>query len=100
MAAVKNGVYVAPGGAAAGSAIDLTKAKTVLSLSAPLLEGWGTPGNVIAARAGFHLIQAEAVESRTAAMADQWLRIRAGSEEALGQGILQRSEEHTSELQS
>jgi hypothetical protein len=60
----------------------------VLSLSVPMLEGWGTPGNVMAARAAFHLIQAEAVESRTAAMADQWLRIKAGSEEALGQGIL------------
>ncbi|MGD0870871.1 MAG: molybdopterin dinucleotide binding domain-containing protein [Bryobacteraceae bacterium] len=94
MAAVKNGVYVAADGAAAGlaatnAAIDLWKARTVLSLGVPLLEGWGTPGNVMAARAGFHLIQAEAVESRTAAMADQWLRIKAGSEEALGQGILQ-----------
>jgi hypothetical protein len=89
MAAVKNGVYIAAGGPLADSAIDLTKARTVLSLGAPLLEGWGTPGNVIAARAGFHLIQVEAVESRTAAMADQWLRIRPGSEEALGQGILQ-----------
>jgi anaerobic selenocysteine-containing dehydrogenase len=88
MAAVKNGVYVAAGDAG-NSAIDLSKARTVLSLGVPLLEGWGTPGNVVAARAGFHLIQAEAVESRTAAMADQWLRIRAGSEEALGQGILQ-----------
>ena len=88
MAAVKNGVYVAAGDAGT-SAIDLTKARTVLSLGVPLLEGWGTPGNVIAARAAFHLIQAEAMESRTAAMADQWLRIKPGSEEALGQGILQ-----------
>lgn len=87
MAAVKNGVYVAAGDAG-DSAIDLSKARTVLSLGVPLLEGWGTPGNVIAARPGFHLIQAEAVESRTAAMADQWLRIKPGSEEALGQGIL------------
>src|ERR1039458_2192023 len=89
MAAVKNGVYVAVGGAVTNAAIDLTRARTVLSLGGPLLEGWGTPGNVIAARAGFHLIQAEAVESRTAAMADQWLRIKPGSEEALRQGILQ-----------
>jgi anaerobic selenocysteine-containing dehydrogenase len=88
MAAVKNGVYVAADGAG-NAAIDLSKARTVLSLGVPALEGWGTPGNVMAARAGFHLIQAEAVESRTAAMADQWLRIKAGSEEALGQGILQ-----------
>ncbi|MGA2195958.1 MAG: hypothetical protein ABSH40_11870 [Bryobacteraceae bacterium] len=89
MAAVKNGVYVAAGGALPNAAIDLSKARTVLSLGVPLLEDWGTPGNVMAARAGFHLIQADAVESRTAAMADQWLRIKAGSEEALGQGILQ-----------
>jgi hypothetical protein len=89
MAGVKNGVYVAAGDAAANIAIDLTKARTVLSLSVPMLEGWGTPGNVMAARAAFHLIQAEAVESRTAAMANQWLRIKPGSEEALGQGILQ-----------
>jgi len=89
MAAVRNGVYVAAGGALANAAIDLSKARTVLSLGVPLLEGWGTPGSVMAARAGFHLIQAEAVESHTAAMADQWLRIKAGSEEALGQGILQ-----------
>jgi len=89
MAAVKNGVYVAAGGALANAAIDLSKARTVLSLGVPLLEDWGTPGNVMAARAGFHLIQADAVESRTAVMADQWLRIKAGSEEALGQGILQ-----------
>jgi hypothetical protein len=68
-------------------AVDLTKARTVLSLGVPLLDGWGTPGNVIAARPGFRLIQAEAVESRTASMADWWLRIRPGSEEALAQGL-------------
>ena len=34
-------------------AYDLAAAKTVLSLGAPLLDGWGTPANVIAARAEF-----------------------------------------------
>jgi len=89
MASAKNGIYIAAGHPMADAAIDLSKPKTILSLAVPVLAGWGTPGNVIAQRAGFHLIQAEAVESRTAAMADQWLRIQPGSEEALGKGLLQ-----------
>ena len=87
MAAVKNGRYVAPSATFGAAAVDLTKARTVLSLGVPLLDGWGTPGNVIATRPGFRLIQADAVESRTASMADLWLRIRPGSEDALAQGI-------------
>jgi hypothetical protein len=58
-----------------------------LSFGAPLLDGWGTPGNVIAARENFRLIQAEPLESRTASLADLWLPIRPGSEEALAQAI-------------
>jgi hypothetical protein len=84
MAAIRNGVYLAP---AAPIAINLAAAKTVFSLGAPLFDGWGTPGNVIAARDHFRLIQAEPVESRTAIMADLWLPIRPGSEEALALGI-------------
>jgi hypothetical protein len=88
MAAVKNGRYVAASsGPGEGIAVDLAKARTVLSLGVPVLDGWGTPGNVIAARPGFRLIQAEAVESRTASMADLWVRIRPGSEDALAQGL-------------
>ena len=87
MAAVKNGRYVAPSAPNAAVAVDLAKARTVLSLGVPLLDGWGTPGNVIAARPGFRLIQADAVESRTASLADQWLRIRPGSEDALAQAL-------------
>lgn len=81
MAALKNGVYLAP--AETAVAVDLAKARTVLSLGAPLFEGWGTPANVFAARPGFRLIQAEPVESRTASLADLWLPIRPGSEDAL-----------------
>jgi anaerobic selenocysteine-containing dehydrogenase len=83
MAAVANGVYLAPPRPLGGAAVDLAKARTVLSLGAPLLDGWGTPGNVHAARAHFRLIQAEPWESRTAALADEWLPIRPGSEAAL-----------------
>jgi hypothetical protein len=87
MGAVKNGLYLAAAGPFSGAAVDLAKARTVLSLGAPVLDGWGTPGNVLAARAGFRLIQAEAIESRTASLADQWLRIRPGSASALAWGI-------------
>ena len=86
MAAVRNGRYVATSGDA-DIAVDLSQARTVLSFGVPVLDGWGTPGNVNAARSGFRLIQIEAVESRTASMADQWLRIRPGSEDALAQAL-------------
>jgi len=88
MAAIGNGCYVAVSQSLGGPvAVDLAAARTVLSLGVPVLDGWGTPGNVMAARAGFRLIQAEAVESRTASMADLWLRIRPGSEDALAEGL-------------
>jgi len=85
MAALPHGVYLAPEEPA--FAVDLAKAKTVLSLGAPLLDGWGRPSRVFAARSGFRLIQAEAVESRTAALADQWLPVRPGAEMALGPAV-------------
>jgi hypothetical protein len=85
MAAIRNGLYVVPTDALI--AVDLANARTVLSFGVPVLDGWGTPGNVLAARPGFRLIQVEAVESRTASMADQWLRIRPGSEDALAQAL-------------
>ena len=62
-------------------------AKTVLSFGAPLLDGWGTPGNVIAARAGFRLIQAEAVESRTASPGGPVAAHQAGLGDGAGPGI-------------
>jgi len=86
MAALKNGRYVAPS-IDTSIAVDLSKARTVLSFGVPVLDGWGTPGNVNVARAGFRLIQVEPVESRTASMADRWLRVRPGSEDALAQAL-------------
>lgn len=87
MGAVRNGLYLTATGPFSGAAVDLAKARTVLSLGAPVLDGWGTPGNVLAARANFRLIQAEATESRTASLADRWLRIRPDSASALAAGI-------------
>jgi len=85
MAALPNGVYIATPEPEWG--FDLGAARTVLSLGAPLVDGWGTPGNVIAERSHFRLIQADAVETRTAAFADLWLPIRAGSESALAAAV-------------
>jgi anaerobic selenocysteine-containing dehydrogenase len=83
MAAIPGGTYVRPAPALGGNAVNLAAARTVLSFGVPVMDGWGTPGNVMAAREGFRLIQVEAVESRTAAMADVWLPVRAGQERAM-----------------
>jgi anaerobic selenocysteine-containing dehydrogenase len=85
MASLK-GLYLAP--ESHPVTYDLSAAKTVLSIGAPLLDGWGTPANVIAARRNFRLIQAEAVESRTAVLADEWIPIAPGTERAFAQQIL------------
>jgi hypothetical protein len=85
MASLK-GIYLAP--ESQPVAYDLSAAKTVLSIGAPLLDGWGTPANVKAARQNFRLIQAEAIESRTAVLADEWIPLAPGTERALAQQIL------------
>ncbi|HTS66428.1 MAG TPA: hypothetical protein VMH28_30600 [Candidatus Acidoferrales bacterium] len=71
MGALK-GTYIAP--ETNPVAYDLHAVRTVLSVGTPLLEAWGTPANVIAAREKFYLIHAGVVETRTAMLADQWIR--------------------------
>src|SRR5208283_2081044 len=85
MAVMAGGLYLTPFQPA--YAIDLAAARTVVSFGAPLFDGWGTPGNVFAARANFRLIQVEPVESRTAALADIWLPIRPGTESAIASAL-------------
>lgn len=85
MGAVPGGLYLAPQSGLA--AIDLSLVKTILSFGVPVLDGWGTPGNVLVARSQFRLIQAEPVESHTAVLADEWLPLRPGSQDALASGI-------------
>jgi hypothetical protein len=85
MAAMDNGLYLAP--LQPAYSIDLTEAQTVVSFGAPLFDGWGTPGNVFAARANFRLVQIEPVETRTAALADVWLPIRPGTEAAMAAAL-------------
>ncbi|MGA2273172.1 MAG: molybdopterin dinucleotide binding domain-containing protein [Bryobacteraceae bacterium] len=85
MAAMDGGLYLTPHQPA--YAIDLAAAQTVVSFGAPLFDGWGTPGNVFAARANFRLVQIEPVETRTAALADVWLPIRPGTETAMAAAL-------------
>lgn len=94
MASLPGGLYLRPQAALNGNAVDLSAARTVLSFGVPLLDGWGTPGNVIQARGNFRLIQVEAIESRTAAMADLWLPTNAGEERAMASIILNGGMDH------
>src|SRR5262249_40998311 len=65
------GVYLAP--RRPDVLVDLAAAKTVLSLGAPLLDGWIAPPEAFAVRDRFRLVQVEPGLSRTAALADEWL---------------------------
>jgi anaerobic selenocysteine-containing dehydrogenase len=92
--AARNGLYLRGPLGLEDMAVDLSKVRTVLSFGVPVLDGWGAPGNVLAARAGFRLIQVEPLESTTAALSDLWLRIRPGSERDLAlalAGVLLKS---------
>jgi hypothetical protein len=75
---------------------DFENARTVVSFGAPLLDGWGTPGQFTRlwaeSAAGLsdpqlRLIQIDSSLSRTAARAWQWIEIREGSESALASGL-------------
>src|ERR1019366_581902 len=66
MASLK-GLYLGP--ESQPVAYDLSAAKTVLSIGAPLLDGWGTRAKVVAARQTFRLIQAALQGERTSAVA-------------------------------
>jgi hypothetical protein len=67
----KAGLYLTPKQPA--GAVNLGAAKTVISLGAPVLDGWVAPAEAWAAREKFRLVQVEQELSRTAALADQWL---------------------------
>ncbi len=69
--AKQKGFYIAP--PQPSVTVDLAAAKTVISLGAPLFEGWLPPAKVWAVRNSFKLVQIEPALSRTAALADEWL---------------------------
>lgn len=66
--------------------VELSRAKTVLSVSTPLLDGWAAPRRAGQDR-GFQLWQADAFPSRSTELADESLIIRPESETALLLGL-------------
>jgi hypothetical protein len=84
------------GVAACSLGYDLENVRTIVSFGAPMLDGWGTPGSFTRLWADrgtgvtdpqLRLIQVEAILSRTAARAWQWIPVPAGTEPALAAGI-------------
>lgn len=79
---------------------DLDKARTILAINAPLLDGWTTPARTARLMErrvtddGLRIIAADAARTRTAMLADRWMPIRPGSEPALLAGLLHLSNAH------
>jgi anaerobic selenocysteine-containing dehydrogenase len=75
---------------------DLENAKTVLSIGAPLFEGWNAPGRLAGVSRVWnrkkkakrpYLIHAESNHTTQASVSDTWLAIKPGTETALALGI-------------
>ncbi len=68
---------------------DLENSKLVVSLGAPLLEPWGNPSRLLQSTSGERpkIIQIETRRSRTATLADKWIRIKPESETAVVLGL-------------
>jgi anaerobic selenocysteine-containing dehydrogenase len=81
---LSNGIYCMPPGAQPFGAfgVDLENTRAILSFGEPVLDGWLSPGRVLANRGHFQLIQVEAAYSRTASLADLWVPVRPGAEAA------------------
>ena len=67
-----------PGGPPLG--LDLERTRTLVSFGAPVLDGWGRPGRMLAAREGLRVVQVDAWRSPSAALADEWVAVRPGAE--------------------
>ena len=83
LAGLPRGVHCAPPNAEPYGAfgIDLENTRAILSFGAPVLDGWLSPGRVLANRSHFQLIQIEPAYSRTASLADLWVPVLPGSED-------------------
>jgi hypothetical protein len=79
---------------------DLDRARTILSVSTPLLDGWTTPARTArlmlrrSQNDGLRIIAADAARTRTASLADRWMPIRPGSEAALLVALLHLAHAH------
>lgn len=68
---------------------DFENTKLILSFGAPLLDGWGTPGRMIAIKNAKNatFVQIESRYSRTAMQADNWIAPKPGTEKILALNI-------------
>ena len=93
LAACPQGLYVTPAGEGETQAalqgalgkpvalgVDLERTRTLVSFGAPVLEGWGRPGRMLAVRQGLRVVQVDAWRSPSAALADEWVAISPGGE--------------------
>ena len=94
LAACPQGLYVTPAGEGADAGrpagralakpvtlgLDIERTRTLVSFGAPVLEGWGRPGRMLAARRGLRVVQVDAWRSPSAALADEWVAISPGGE--------------------
>ena len=69
--------------------LDLEHSKLIVSLGAPLLEVWGNPNRFLSIPSGSRpkILQVETRRSRTATMADEWIRLKPRSETAFALGL-------------
>jgi anaerobic selenocysteine-containing dehydrogenase len=79
-------------GVQASVGFDLENADYILSLGSGIIEGWGSPVRAFRANSvwqdnGAKVVQVEPRLSNTAAKADQWVPVKAGTESALAMGM-------------
>ena len=60
--------------------LDLEGTCTLVSFGAPVLEGWGRPGRMLAVRKELRVVQVDTWRSPSAALADEWVAIAPGGE--------------------
>jgi len=84
LAGLAHGVYCA---ASNPFGIDLENTRAIVSFGVPVLDGWLSPGRVLAVRSQFALIQIEPEYSRTASLADLWVPIVPGGEAAFAGAV-------------
>lgn len=89
LAGLPHGVHCAPSGAQPYGAmgIDLENTRAILSFGAPILDGWLSPGRVLANRGHFQLIQVDPAYSRTSSLADMWVPLLPGTEDLFAAAV-------------
>ncbi len=89
LASLPNGLQCVPAGTQGLGAygIDLENTRAIVSFGEPVLDGWLSPGRVLAARRHIQLIQIEPAYSRTASLADLWVPLPPGTEEVFAAAV-------------